>query len=355
MLTADFLQLRPTILPVSSNCNLRCGYCYCHRGKKDHKHLMSFEVLETILEKFINEYPNFISFCWHGGEPMLRGLNFFKKICKIQEKYKSKSQIIENRLQTNATLINQEWADFFKEFDFKIGVSIDGPEQLNDNQRFFKNGHGSYGEIARGINVLRKNKIPFSVLITVTGETVEYPDKIYDFVVRERFLTVKFNPCFGNHKLSVNFIDYAYFMNKIFDLWFEEDRVELSIGPVEDIMKSVLGGYPHICHMRNTCYRHVKIDYNGDVVPCDVFLGKDFKFGNILNQEITDIIKSKQYLVFFNAVKEIPKWCLNCKWYYVCGSGCSRHSFEGNLIKKQNKMCESKKIMFEHIAQVIKK
>jgi uncharacterized protein len=316
---------------------------------------MSFEVLEITLKKFISEYPNFISFCWHGGEPLLAGLDFFKKACEIQKKYKSNLQIIENRLQTNATLINQKWADFFKEFDFKVGISIDGPEQLNDKQRFFKNGQGSYHEIAKGIDILRINKIPFSVLMTVSKETVKYPDEIYDFVVKEGFVTVKFNPCFGSHKLSVNFIDYAHFMNRIFDLWFKEDRVELSIGPAEDIMKGLLGGNPNVCHMRNTCYRHVKIDYNGDVIPCDTFLGKDFKFGNILNQEIADIIRSKQYLAFFNAVKEIPSQCLNCKWYYVCGSGCSRHSFEGNLRKKQNKMCESKKIMFEHIARAIEK
>jgi len=355
MLTTDFLQLRPTILPVSSDCNLRCGYCYCHRDKKDCTHLMDSEVLEIILKKFVGEYPNFISFCWHGGEPLLSGLDFFRKICEIQEKYKSKFQIIENRLQTNAALLNQEWANFFKEFDFNVGVSIDGPEWLNDKQRLFKNGRGSYSATARGIDVLRTNKVPFSVLITVSRENVKFPEEIYDFVIKEGFTTIKFNPCFGNHKFSVDFVDYSYFMNRIFDLWFNEDRVELSVGPTEDIIEALLGGSPNICHMRNTCYRHAKIDYNGDIIPCDTFLGKDFKFGNILNQEIVDIVNSNQYLAFFNAVKEMPSQCLNCKWYYICGGGCSRHSFEGDLRKKQNKMCESKKIMFGHIARAIGK
>lgn len=352
MITSDFLQLRPTILPNSSDCNLRCGYCYCHR-EENKRHSMSLEILEITLRKFINEYPGFISFCWHGGEPLLSGLDFFEKTCEIQKKYKAENQIIENRLQTNATLINQEWASFFKEHNFKVGVSIDGPKWLNDRQRLFESGHGSYSKTTKGINILRENGIPFSVLFTVTRENVKYPKEIYEFVVEEKFATVKFNPCFGNNKWSVNFTEYAYFMNDIFDLWVKEDREELSLGPTEDIMKGLLGGNPNVCHMRNTCYRHVKIDYNGDVIPCDTFLGKNFKFGNTVNQEINEIVNTKNYLSFFNAVKSIPNHCSKCKWYFVCGSGCSRHSFEGSLRKNKNKMCESRKIMFKHIANFL--
>lgn len=340
-------------MPVSSDCNLRCDYCYCHRVSNQIMHKMTKDVLTVIMDKFINEYPKYISFCWHGGEPLLAGKSFFRKACNIQRRFRREGQEIENRLQTNATLVDKEWAHFFKDNKFKIGISIDGPEFLNDQHRLFISGKGAFGKIMDGIDILKTHEIKFSVLITVTREMVRFPEEIYRFIIDHGFYSIKLNPCFGPNKFRVDFVKYADFMNRIFDFWFADDRDDISFGHLGDIINGLLGGEPRICHIRNSCYRHVKIDYNGDVLPCDSFLGANFKFGNLVFQELSDIVNSQNYINFFKESSMILEECSNCKWYRICGGGCSRYSFEGQMVKNLNKMCGAKKIMFNHISQAL--
>lgn len=342
-------------MPVSSDCNLGCKYCYCHRTPNEKNHRMAEDVMEIIMGKFINAYSDYISFCWHGGEPLLAGIDFYRHVLEIQSRKKKKDQEIENRLQTNATLINKEWACFFKNNDFKVGISIDGPEFLNDNQRLLASGKGSFRKIMNGVDALRSQGINFSVIITVTSETIKYAEQIYQFVVEQEFRSVNLNPCFGVNELRVDFVKYAHFMNEIFDFWFIDDREDISFGHLNDILNGLLGGKASICHIRNSCYRHVKIDYNGDVFPCDSFLGTNFKFGNLITQELSEIINDQNYINFFNESRKVLEECVNCKQYKVCGGGCSRHSFDGNMLKKRNKMCTAKKIMFGHISDAIDK
>jgi len=144
--------LRPTILPVSTNCNMRCSYCYCDHGQDGINKIMSYKMLEIIIKKFAETYPSFISFCWHGGEPLMAGLDFFQHVCKIQDKYQKESQVIENRIQTNGTLITEGVASFFNDKKFKIGISIDGPKYINDACRKMNNDTDSFEHIYVGIN-----------------------------------------------------------------------------------------------------------------------------------------------------------------------------------------------------------
>ncbi len=354
VLTTQFLRLRPTMLVNSTNCNLRCSYCYCDRSQESLSHIMSKLVLETTIKKFQKEYPDFISFCWHGGEPLFMGLNLFYEICEIEEKYRMSHQIIENRIQTNGTLINQKIAEFFKYFDFKVGISIDGPIWINDKYRIYSNGQGSFHEIMKGIKLLKEKNVEFSVIITATKETVAYPEKVFRFITDNGFKTVKINLCFGDDKFAVDPLSYANFMNEIFDLWFQEDLQDLHISPLIEIVKWFLGGTPKLCHLQGSCYRHVRIDYNGDVLPCDEFFGKDFKLGNILSQSLLEIASSENFEKFFGLVTAISEKCEKCGWLDLCNGGCSRHSFSGNLTKHENEMCESRKTMFRHIESVLK-
>ena len=354
MFTLDFLQLRPTIMPNSVNCNLRCLYCYCERTKETSGNFMNEKTMKIVIKKFIKAYPKFISFCWHGGEPLLKGVSFYEKVCNLQKQYKLKNQEIENGIQTNATLIDEAWADFFKKFRFKIGVSIDGPELINDAQRKDIDEGKTFFKIMKGIYFLRKKDLQFSVIIVITNRSVKYPEKIYRFIKKEKFFDVKLNPCFGNNPFSVDFKEYANFMNSIFDFWFKEDDPKLSISYFEDIIKWFIGGKPNICHFCNSCYRHVRIDYSGDVLPCDGFLGRDFKLGNLLKQDLEDIVRGTNYKKFFYAVTKIIPYCQKCEWVNLCNGGCSQYSFRGNFHKYLNAMCESRKLIFEHIRETLK-
>ncbi len=314
---------------------------------------MRQDVLKTVMRKFMDEYPGYISFCWHGGEPLLAGKKFFREVVRVQREFRKEGQEVENRLQTNGTLIDREWAEFFKDNGFKIGVSIDGPKSINDKQRLFASGDGAFTRIMNGIDALRRTGITFSVLATITSESVGHPEEIYRFVIEQKFNAIKLNPCFGTSDLSVDLVEYAHFMNRVFDLWFADDREDISFGHLNDIINGLLGGKPRICHMRNSCYRHVKIDYNGDVLPCDSFLGRDLNFGNIVTQGICEIVNSSNYRDFFNESRRILDECAQCKWLRFCNGGCSRYTFDGEMEKGPNKMCAAKKIMFEHISQAL--
>jgi len=348
------LQLRPTVMPAGASCNLSCKYCYCHNIRQSSPTLMKRSVLEATIRKFVEVYPRFISFCWHGGEPLMRGLQFFEDAYRIEMKMKvSPDQIIENRMQTNATLVDSNCAEFLKSHDFKIGVSIDGPQWLNDLHRVDASGKESFKSAMKGIDNLRKLDIPFSAIFTITKGATGYAENLYRFMIEENFTSSHFNPCFGENPFAINPMEYAHFMNTLFDLWFEKDNAVFSIGFFDDILRWLLGGTPSVCHLRNGCYRHVKVDYNGDLVPCDTFLGENFVFGNILRQDLSEIVTDKPYQLFTQAVTTPPKNCLDCKWLLLCHGGCSRYSFKGNLERYPNTMCEARKAMFSHIASVV--
>ncbi len=354
MVLLEELQLRPTVMPSGASCNLACGYCYCCGIRKPFFTPMSAVVLEATVRKFIEAYPSFISFCWHGGEPLLRSLPFFERACQLEECFRViPSQIIENRVQTNATLITIDWAQFLREREFKVGVSLDGPEWLNDGQRRTITGSGTFKQIMRGIGHLRVVDVPFSVIVAVTRETVTHAETLYRFVVGEGFTSVHLNPCFGDSPFAIEPMEYARFLKAFFDIWFREDNAALSIGFFEDILRWLLGGTPTVCHLRNGCYRHVKVDYNGNLIPCDTFLGTDFVFGNIVKQDLPEIVNGQAYQSFAGAVVTPHPSCLGCKWLPLCCGGCSRYSFHGNLTKHPNEMCESRRAIFEHIAVAI--
>ena len=351
MVSLEELQLRPTVMPSGASCNLACRYCYCCGSRRPFFTPMSEIVLEAIIHKFIEAYPSFISFCWHGGEPLLRGLPFFEHVHQLEECLRVvPSQVIENRVQTNATLITSDWAQFFKAADFRVGVSLDGPEWLNDSQRQTVAGKGTFRQIMQGIEHLRVTDVPFSVIVAVTKEMAAYVEELYRFVVEEEFTSVHLNPCFGNNPFSIEPMKYARFLNSFFDIWFQEDNVALSIGFFEDVLRWLLGGTPTVCHLRNGCCRHVKVDYNGDLIPCDAFLGIDFVFGNIVKQNLSEIVKGQAYQSFLNAVTTPHPNCLGCRWLSLCHGGCSRYSFHGSLQRQPNEMCESRKAIFEHVA-----
>ncbi len=354
MFTLERLQLRPTVMLNSSNCNLRCRYCYCEKSRAQAGEMMDIETADAVIGQFVRAYPRFISFCWHGGEPLYRRtVGFYEALVALEKKHQAEGQLIENRVQTNGTLITNSWAEFFKTHDFKVGVSIDGPEWLNDIARVSMSGKGTYSRITRGIDFLRAQAVPFSVILVITNHSVNFPEEIYDYIVREGFTTVNLNPCFGN-QFAVDPVSYAHFMNRVFDLWMGDDRENLTLGFFENIIRWFRGGEPIVCHLRNSCYRHVKIDWNGDVLPCDEFLGQGSTFGNVVREDLADIVNGETYRNFYALTTHQVPACESCEWRNLCRGGCSRYSIEQTFAKHLNTMCESRKIMFSHIAEVLR-
>jgi uncharacterized protein len=233
---------------VSKSCNLTCDYCYYSScggkpGKID-------KIDSTILEKFIKEYMSLsngvASFAWQGGEPLLAGLDFFKEVVFLQAKYAPKNTIISNSLQTNATLITDEWARFFKQYNFLIGVSLDGPKEINDARRVTGHGMGSFDRVMHGIEQLRKNQVDFNILTVIHQDNVGRAGELMRFYQYEGFSHVQFIPCMdfraqetnkpGQYLITPE--QYGQFLCEAFDIWYNEGQPSRSIRFFDNLLST---------------------------------------------------------------------------------------------------------------------
>lgn len=232
------MVINPILFPVSTSCNLRCLYCFHREGHTpiSEDFLMSDAVLSRVISELLKVGPNRVRFIWHGGEPLLAGLEFYEKVVYFQEKYRGENQQIKNAIQTNGTLLTPEYIQFCKEHDFGVGVSIDGPEWLQNYQRPSASGKGTFQKVMDGINLLTDSRAKFGgILAVVTRNSLPHSKELYEFM-RGNFQSFDFLPCFEIAQrtkkpisLSVDHIGFANFMIDIFDMWFEDDDPSIKI------------------------------------------------------------------------------------------------------------------------------
>jgi uncharacterized protein len=320
---------------VSESCNLACDYCYYSScggqpGKID-------KIDSTILEKFIKEYMSLsngaASFAWQGGEPLFAGLDFFKEVVFLQAKYAPKNTIISNSLQTNATLITDEWAKFFKQYNFLIGVSLDGPKEINDARRVTGHGMGSFDRVMRGIQYLRKNQVDYNILTVIHQDNVGRAGELIGFYQNEGFSHVQFIPCMdfraqepdrpGQYLITPE--QYGQFLCEAFDIWYNEGNPSRSIRFFDNILSIYLNQEAELCIQRQTCPKTLILEQNGDAYPCDFYMHDDFKLGNIGQDSLIDILASPKYHDFLKLKPALPEKCKSCEYLKLCHGGCPRN------------------------------
>lgn len=310
--------------PVGNICNLRCRYCYQMPTRLDKKpSTMPITVLEKIISDSIT-LSDTIKFLWHGGEPMLAGIDFFKTAIELQKKLKKTDVRMINAIQTNATLINQEWAEFFAKNKFSIGTSIDGTQELHNKVR-----DNSFSKVIRGIRYLQDAGVGVGVIITVTSYNVNYPDLIWNNLIKPKKISDHFdiNVCFSKDMPSLipNLEQSLSFMTKLFDLWIEEDDPVINIRTFRGVLRFLLGGRAGDCAFEyNKCSRFVAIDDKGDIYTCNRFMKQEVAYlGNILEINLKDILKSKKVLALYEKIAKIKDECRKCEWLECCGGGCA--------------------------------
>jgi len=323
------------IIKATRECNLRCTYCHDWRSRAKP---MSFSTLAQMMTKAIqNQYYKRMDFIWHGGEPLLLGKEFYEKALYLQEKLKTEDQSIRNSLQTNATLLDDEWCRFFKKYNFDVGVSIDGPELLHNVNRVYASGKGSYSEVVRGIKLLQKHDIRFGLLMVLNHQALSIsPDKLFDFfygldATSFSFLPARPDNIVGEKTGEVETPDYLSpkeftdFMKVIFDKWYQLDKPEIRIRELTSITHMLLGGYANVCTLAGNCLgKYFHIEANGDVYHCDKYLGDtDYHLGNIVNHTFEEICRSEKILTLVEKEKEnIAKLKNNCEYFSFCNGGC---------------------------------
>ncbi|MHA1715816.1 MAG: anaerobic sulfatase maturase [Promethearchaeota archaeon] len=358
------------IKPRGAICNLSCDYCFylpkidLYRGSKFR---MSYEVLESFIKQYINaQRGSTITFGWQGGEPTLMGLEFFKKAVELQEKYNTRGLKIINAFQTNGTLLTDEWGKFFRDNNFLIGISIDGPPSLHDHFRKDKHGNPTFKLVRKGLNVLIRNKVEFNILACVNSENSKYPLKVYRYlknVLKAKFIQfipivekVKGNKRNGKILVSSRSVTgklYGAFMIKIFDEWVRNDVGKVFVQMFDMALNSWMGNpVGGLCIFNKTCGDALALEHNGDLYACDHFVVPSELRGNILETPLIDLVSSdEQYHFGLKKWKDLPRFCRACDVLSACNGGCPKN----RIIKTPdgehglNFLCEGYKAFFHYV------
>ncbi|WP_078379055.1 anaerobic sulfatase maturase [Sutcliffiella halmapala] len=334
-LTSDYGNIGVMWKTVSEACNLACDYCYYSRcggmpGKIE-------RIEDEVLEKFIKEYMaisnGVAKFAWQGGEPLLAGLDFFKRVVELQAKYAPPNTMISNSLQTNATLVNEEWAQFFKEYNFLIGVSLDGSKEINDGRRVTGSGAGSFDRVMRGINHLRKAEVDFNILTVIHESNVNKAKELMAFYEQENFKFVQFIPCMDfraqeTDKSGVYLIspeEYGEFLCQAFDAWYNDGNPTTSVRFFDNMLNVYVHREAELCIHCKSCPKTLILEQNGDAYPCDFFIDDRYKLGNVGTNSLEEILNSPVYTEFLSLKPNLPDKCQSCRYIDLCHGGCPRN------------------------------
>jgi uncharacterized protein len=345
------------IKPASAVCNLDCSYCfYLDRDADPYKELparkMSDEVLERLVDTYLfYSYPN-STFAFQGGEPTLAGLPFFTRLVELQKQYGRDGQNVSNALQTNGVLIDKDWCQLFHQYNWLIGLSLDGPEEINDLYRFNKAGRGTWKQVMRALETMQKEKVEFNILCVLSQANVEKPKELYKFwkslgLDNVQYIPLaEFNPDGSRMPFTITPEQYGRFLVETFEQWWP-DRRKMRIRFFDNLAESLAGQKPGSCTMHETCDSYCVVEYNGDIYPCDFFVESPWRLGNIMIDGWGEIArKVKRYS--FAAKKTLAHpMCQVCEYQSICHGGCPkfRHG-PHKRFEDLDYFCQSYKMIF---------
>ena len=367
--------------PVSSMCNLSCRYCYYLEKANLYRNedkAGRFTMSEDLLVRFIRDYiesqtmPQ-VLFSWHGGEALMRPLSFYKRVVELQKRYARGVQI-DNSIQTNGTLLTDEWCEFFRENGWLVGVSIDGPQEFHDEYRRNKMGQPSFRKVMQGINLLNKHGVEWNALAVVNDFNADYPLDFYNFFKEIDCRYIQFTPIVerlyphkdGRHLASpmdngkVSLADFSVspeqwgeFLVTLFDDWVKEDVGKYFIQLFDATLANWVGQQPGVCTMARTCGHAGVMEYNGDVYSCDHFVFPEYKLGNIRTHTLVEMMYGERQQQFgMDKYAKLPAQCKNCEFLFACNGECpkNRFAFTADGEPGLNYLCSGYKRYFRHVA-----
>ena len=353
---------------VGSKCNLDCTYCYYLDKQVLHGNAqyMDTAMLERYVYQYIESQPGeVINFNWHGGEPTLAGIGFFKKAIEFQKKYRG-NKTIENILQTNGTLLNDKWAGFFKENNFLVGLSIDGPEDIHDAYRKYKHQKGSFGKVMKGLEYLQKHKVDYNALPVVSNISTERPIEIYNFLKEIGCNYIQFQPLVeripvDKQESGLKFVSNAYegdvsitpwsvnpkkygdFLINIFDEWVRKDVSCYFVQLFDTTLANHVGAPPGVCLFAKECGHSGVIEATGDMYTCDHYVFPEYHIGNIRDTNMSTLMNNYNQTKFgADKYDTMNKVCKSCKVLKYCHGECPKNRFESEFNKRKgsNYLCE---------------
>lgn len=347
------------VKPASADCNLRCQYCFYidkfSLYPETHVHRMPDEVLERMISSYMATEQPVYSFGWQGGEPTLMGVKFFEKVVSLQQQYGRPGSKVSNALQTNATLINDELAALLAQYNFLVGVSLDGPEELHDYYRRTVGGQGSHRMVLKGIECLRKNRVEFNILTLVNSRNMSHGREMYQYLKDMGCFYHQYIPCVefdekGNPMpYTVSGEEWGNFLCEVFDEWIKSDVYTVSVRIFDSILNFLVDGVYTTCHLAGNCCQYFVVEYNGDIYPCDFFVARELKLGNVMENSWEEVRNSPTYVEFGKQKAEWNSQCQKCQWLYICSGDCLKHRLYGDTNpRKLSWLCAGWKKFFEH-------
>ncbi|MCT4686040.1 anaerobic sulfatase maturase [Vallitalea sp.] len=354
--------LTTLIKPASGNCNLRCKYCFYYdvmnsREVKNYG-IMTEETLEQLVKKAFEFAEGQVTFAFQGGEPTMASLDFFKKLIIFEKKYNTNNIKVNNALQTNGIVIDEEWATFFHDNNFLIGISMDGYKDIHNYYRIYPNGEGTFNRILKTTKLFDKYDVMYNILCVVNKHIAKHGRKVYNFYKKQGFKYLQFIPCLdeigeepGKNPYSLTPKDYEIFLKNIFDLWYEDfvSGNGISIRMFDNIVQIIMGYEPESCDMRGHCSVNAVIEADGSVYPCDFYVLDEWKLGNVVDVGLDEIFKSERAVKFLKESINTDPECQNCEFYRICRGGCKRHKepkIEGKYTK--NYFCNAYKEFYKY-------
>lgn len=363
--------------PSGSLCNLRCKYCYYLEKKHLYTDVKNHIITDTLLEKFVKEYieaqttPS-VLFTWHGGETLMRPLSFYKRAMQVQQRY-ARGRRIDNCIQTNGTLLNDEWCKFFKENNWLVGVSIDGPQEFHDEYRKTTGGRPTFLQVMKGINLLNKHGVEWNALAVVNDFNADYPLDFYHFFKEIGCRYIQFTPIVerlvnrtdgltlapgmqgdgqGVTDFSITAEQWGNFLCTIFDEWVKNDVGEYFIQLFDATLANWVGQAPSICTMAKECGHAGVMEFNGDVYSCDHFVYPEHKLGNLHDKTITEMMYSDQQKEFSKMKHQmLPQQCRECNYLFACHGECPKNRFINDKYGNYglNYLCSGYYKFFKHV------
>lgn len=362
--------------PAGSLCNLRCKYCYYLEKNNLYQEQKSHVISDQMLEKFIKEYiesqttPD-VLFCWHGGETLMRPISFYRRALELQRRYAG-GRRIDNSIQTNATLLNDEWCQFFRENNFLVGVSIDGPQEFHDEYRRTATGKPTFHKVMQGIRLLNKHGVEWNALAVVNDFNAEYPLDFYHFFKEIGCHYIQFTPIVERKvsrkdglslapgmeeggeliDFSVTPEQWGNFLCTIFDEWVRNDVGNYYIQIFDATLANWVGVQPGLCTLAKECGHAGVMEFNGDVYSCDHFVYPEHLLGNIQNKTITEMMYGEKQKEFARLKHDcLPQQCRECQWQFACHGECPKNRFVRDKYGNPglNYLCRGYRQFFEHV------
>lgn len=342
--------------PIGASCNLRCSYCYYLEKKELYPNELSCKMSDKTLELFIQQYIEAqsmqdILFTWHGGEPLLRPLSFYKKVLKLQQRH-AHGKHIDNCIQTNGTLLTDEWCSFLHDNGWLVGISIDGTEEMHNKNRLSRQDKPTFQDVMKGIRLLNKHQVEWNAMAVVNEDNVKHPLAFYRFFKSIDCHYIQFTPLV-EQDVRIDPVEWGSFLCSIFDEWVKTDVGEYFVQLFDATLANWCGVAPGICSMAETCGHAGVLEYNGDLYSCDHFVYPQYKLGNIHQHTITEMMYSPTQQQFGKNKRDtLPRQCKRCEYLFACHGECPKNRLSVSVDGEQglNYLCQGYHHFFNHVA-----